>query len=308
VKKTSLKISGTIATSILFSVGHTNPAHAWGPNGHAIIADIAETQLSPQAAAEVQKLLASEGYKTLDQVASWPDTIGHLSHKDGGAPETLRWHYVNIPVEKMYYEQERDCPDKICVTEKLPEQVAILADHSKSVSDRETALKWVVHLVGDLHQPLHTGDHNNDRGGNDVKITYFGNTGNGHMNLHSIWDEGILDHETGLTVGRHYTIDFGKARKTADEFSSSITPDEIAYWNDGFSLDNTRENVIHWTNESQNLSRVVVYGLLPQSQNAKLGETYTQQTWPIVNLRVKQAGTRLAAILNAALSEPASTH
>ncbi|KXV21791.1 S1/P1 nuclease [Gluconobacter japonicus] len=281
----------------------TPQAHAWGPYGHAIVADIAQDRLTPEAAKAVQALLALEGHQTLDQVASWPDTIGHVPKKKGGLPETLAWHYVDTDVANPAYERDRDCADGNCVVEKLPELEKQLADRSATPQQRLDALKWVVHLVGDLHQPLHAAERDHDKGGNAIRLSYYGETENGHMNLHALWDEGVLDRQASLVVGPHYTIDFTKARAEANQLSSTITADETTYWVADLAGGDVYHAVVDWTDESHSLARTIAYGALPKTNGADIHDTYTSIAWPVIQLRLQQAGVRLAAVLNAALGK-----
>lgn len=292
-----------LLAALLVAGGLSSPARAWGPNGHAIVADIAQAHLTPEALAEARTLLAAEGHNSLDQVASWPDTIGHLPRKAGGAPETLAWHYVDTSVFNTVYEQQRDCPDKACVTEKLPEQERILADRSAPAAERLAALKWVVHLVGDIHQPLHTAERDHDKGGNAVRLSYYGNTQNGHMNLHSLWDEGVIDHATGLSVGPHYTISFPDAAREADKLNGQITETETAFWTRDIGAGHEHATAVAWTDESHALAETIAYGALTATKNAELGDDYTSLAWPVIRLRLEQAGIRLAAVLNVALGQ-----
>ncbi|WP_236622924.1 S1/P1 nuclease [Kozakia baliensis] len=281
-------------------------ARAWGPYGHAIVADIAQDRLTPQAAQQAAALLALEGHQTLDQVASWPDAIAHVPKAKGGLPETLPWHYVDIDVTQPTYEGAKDCGEKGCVTEKLPEMERLLADPTAPAEKRLVALKWVVHLVGDLHQPLHAAERDKDLGGNKVKLTYFGDNDNGHMNLHSLWDEGVLDREANLQVGPHYSIDFGKARHEAETLNSQITPGQAQLWASDVVVGRERDAAVAWTNESHALARAVAYGALPSHWHGEdIGESYTDIAWPVIQVRLEQAGVRLAAVLNNAFSQTA---
>ncbi|MBS1074807.1 S1/P1 nuclease [Gluconobacter sp. Dm-73] len=280
----------------------SSSAFAWGPYGHAIVADIAQERLTPQASKAAAALLELENHQTLDQVASWPDTIGHVPKKKGGAPETLKWHYVDIDVSHPAYDQARDCPDHACVVEKLPEEIRILTDTHESPQDRLVALKWVVHLMGDIHQPLHAAERNKDMGGNAIHLTYFGNNANGHMNLHSLWDEGVIDHEADLHVGPFYSIDPARAKQEADRLGALITPDEAQYWVQDLAAGDVHDATVNWADESHSLARSVAYGALPANKGADVGKAYTELTWPIMQLRLEQAGVRLAAVLNSALS------
>lgn len=285
--------------SLLFAAVAVAPAaRAWGPYGHAIVADIAQSRLTPQAAQGVAALLAQEGHQSLDEVASWPDTIGHLPRSAGGAPETLSWHYVDIDVTEPAYDRARDCPGDACVVEKLPQMEAVLADAHAPAERRLEALKWVVHLVGDIHQPLHAAQRSDDKGGNTVRLTYYGDDANGHMNLHALWDSGVIDKEAGLVVGPHYSIDFAAARKEAKVLDAAITPDEAAYWASDVTPGGERRAAIDWADESHGLARSLVYGALPANKGADLGDAYSAMAWPVVQIRLEQAGVRLAAVLN----------
>lgn len=281
----------------------SRPARAWGGYGHAIVADIAQDRLTPEALRHAKSLLALEGHQGLDQVASWPDEIGHIPKSKGGAPETLVWHYVDIDTRHASYDRSRDCADGNCVTEKLPELEATLADANAPPQKRLQALKWVVHLVGDLHQPLHAAERDHDKGGNAIRLTYYGETANGHMNLHSVWDSGVIDHEGKLVVGPHYSINLADARREANTLAARITPDETAYWTRDFATDTMHQATVDWVNESHELARTLAYGALPANKGAALGDAYTAMAWPVIQIRLEQAGVRLAAVLNAALGQ-----
>ena len=131
-------------------------AHAWGSQGHQVIAGLALAQLTPKARAEVDRLLSLEPGETLVSVSTWAD-----EHKN---PSTARWHYVNFPRDSCSFDSARDCPDGKCLIAAIEQQTAVLAS---SVPDekRINALKYLVHLVGDVYQPLHAG-YFDDKGGN----------------------------------------------------------------------------------------------------------------------------------------------
>lgn len=291
-------LSGVCALAV------SEPAFAWGGYGHAIVADIAETRLTPTAMAGVRHLLALDGEHSMDQVASWPDEIGHVPADKGGLPQTLPWHYVDIDVSNPAYDAARDCPTGECVAAKLPELIDTLRNPAVPVAKRLIALKWVVHLVGDLHQPLHTSERNDDKGGNAVKLTYYGSDHHGHMNLHSLWDEGVLDHEANLHVGPHYSIDFARARAEAQVLNAHISPEDAADWGRGVGPGNDQAAIIGWINESHVLASKVAYGALPKGNNPDIGDDYSKIAWPVIERRLEQAGVRLAAILNANLTQP----
>ncbi len=173
------------AVRVLMSVGFAalvatpHQAHAWGANGHRLIAELAEAKLPAATRAKVQELLKLEPGATLVSIATWAD--------ETRSPSTAAWHYVNFARGgDCTYEQPRDCPEGKCVVEALERNLAVLAS-AQPAEERLTALKWVVHLVGDVHQPLHAG-FADDKGGNLFQLRAF----NRGTNLHSLWDGGVI--------------------------------------------------------------------------------------------------------------------
>jgi hypothetical protein len=156
-------------------------ALAWGSEGHHIIADIAEQYLEPATAQQAHEMLALDNVTTLAAVSTWADDIRTQR------PETAPWHYVNIPINPPdgtppAYDARRDCPTGDCVVAKIGTFEAVLRDKSAPPRHRLEALKFLVHLVGDISQPLHCAD-NQDRGGNDVHVDFMG----WRTNLHAVW-------------------------------------------------------------------------------------------------------------------------
>lgn len=151
---------------------------AWGVDGHRIIAMLAETQLSPAARNEINRLLSQEPGATLPNISTWAD-----EHRN---PATAAWHYVNFPRGDCNYDASRDCPDGKCVVAAIDRQIEILKS-SADDAKRLTALKYVVHFIGDSHQPLHAG-FGEDRGGNSYQLQAFMRG----SNLHAVWDTGLI--------------------------------------------------------------------------------------------------------------------
>ena len=168
-------------------------ANAWGPEGHAIVAEIAEPRLTPAATAEVTRLLAMDTppHEHLDEVASWAD-----AYRAHGHAETGPWHYVDIPLDAGAADVFRDCPKSDCIINMLTGFAETLTDKARPDADRLKALKFVVHFVGDIHQPLHCADHG-DRGGNEVHLTFLGR----RTNFHAVWDGGIIEAELHTHLG-----------------------------------------------------------------------------------------------------------
>lgn len=158
------KLSWSIA--MLFFVMSVLPASAlaWGPAGHRIIAQIAQDNLSPAARSQVSRILKGA---SMSSVATWADIV-----RNTGRPETAGWHFVDIPLKADSYDAERDCPKDDCIVAKIDDFRAALAN-SSSTTQRAEALKFLIHFVGDIFDPMHCVD-NHDRGGNSVRVTFFG--------------------------------------------------------------------------------------------------------------------------------------
>jgi hypothetical protein len=171
---------------------------AWGGEGHQIIALIAEDHLTPNANAAIADLL--DGAHISDaEVASWADQIRREQRS------TADWHYVDIPYDARAFDRQRDGRRGENVIDKLTEQAAILADKSQPKEKRAEALKWVVHLVGDIHQPLHCADRHGDKGGNK-RLVFFLERRQA-VTLHAVWDTWIIRE----MVGRQKIAAFAEA-------------------------------------------------------------------------------------------------
>jgi hypothetical protein len=249
---------------------------AWGFEAHRVIAEIAEQYLEPQTARQIRGLLAIENATTLAEVSTWADEI-RPQH-----PETRPWHFVDIPIhpeagEPKGYVAARDCPNDDCVVAKIEQFARVMADQQAPERQRLEALKYVVHFVADVHQPLHASN-NNDRGGNGVAVTFMGH----QTNLHAVWDSGII----GPAVK-------GDERSYAMQLTREITRTERRRW--------ARGSAISWANESNKIAARIIYGKLPHS--GTLPGTYETDALPTVNTQLERAGVRLAMVLNASLRQ-----
>jgi hypothetical protein len=256
-------------------------AAAWGGTGHRIVAIIAEGRLTPRARREVRRLLGRN--VSLSSVATFADDIRN------SRPDTRQFHFVDIPLEADAFDQTRDCAPSAqgdCILAALERFRGELADTNESAGRRAFALKFIVHLVGDMHQPLHSAD-NNDRGGNDVKIFWFGSTNGGQFNLHGLWDS-IIINGTGLSDAQ-----FARA------LERELTSAEAASFRNGTFLD--------WALEAHRAAQDVTYGRLPRTssgafvQRPRLGTAYLREARPVIDDQLTKAGVRLAKVLNEAL-------
>ena len=234
----------------------TVPAWSWGTQGHQVVAELAFTALTPKARFEVTQLLALEPGETLASISMWAD-----EHK---SPATGAWHYVNFPRATCSFEAERDCPDGQCVVAALARQLDTLASNP-TPERRLKALKYVVHLVGDLHQPLHAG-YQDDRGGNSYTLQAFMQA----RNLHALWDGGLV---------KNLNLDNAALTALVRQSMPQLAQSNL-------SLSQAAE-------ESCRL--VATPGFYPARQ---VTERYVQQFTPVLLQRLAMAGARLAGLLN----------
>lgn len=167
---------GVIASASVAIFLVSSPAMGWGATGHRVIAEVAERRLCREARTEVQRLLALEGHNKLSQVATWADAI--RARPDYKGPR----HAVRLPLNGGAFRLERDCVDDACTIPLMQRYMQTLRDKSQSDSEKLEALKFVTHLVGDLHQPFH--------GASDGlrKMIVGGRT----MRIHTYWDSGMF--------------------------------------------------------------------------------------------------------------------
>lgn len=270
---------------------HVPVALAWGPQGHALIADIASEHLSPDARQEVDRLLAVEQYSYLDRIASWADAVSHKNRR-----ATAPWHYVDIPLKADHYDARRDCGHDNCIVARLQQYARILADPKTSDHKRLEALKFVVHFVGDAQQPLHAAS-NHDAGGNGVKLVYFGR----HTNLHRLWDSTILDRALHLHVGHNYTINYRITHKVAQRLSADIPAVTRKNWTHAVESTTLQQAIINWINQAHAIAQKTAYGALPDKPRHNWSKTYQNRAWPVIRLQIQRGGIRLAATLNTLL-------
>jgi hypothetical protein len=268
-----------LALSATLAAAAASPAAAWGPLGHRVSAELAERNISGRTRAHVQEIL---GHESLPEAATSPDE--ERSNPDTFWQETASpWHYVTLPPGTPAAQLEHP-PEGDAVT-ALERFTATLRDPAASRDDKALALRFVVHLVADLHMPLHAGKPG-DRGGNDVKVLWFGQP----QNLHWVWDEGIINRQ--LLSYSEYT----------QRLEDRTTPAQVLEWWD------PRPET--WIDESTAL-RDRIYP--PTGEEQGLGTTespvvlswdYDWQWRPSVEQRLQQAGVRLAAYLDWVFAGP----
>ena len=249
-----------------------SPALAWGKTGHRVVAALADAQLSGLARAHVKELL---GVESLDEAATWPDDMRSAPGQFWQKTATP-WHYVTL--NGIVYDH---APPEGDALDALNRYRATLQDPNASLADKQLALRFIVHLVGDLHQPLHVGKCC-DKGGNEVKVKWFGRD----LNLHSVWDSALVEEEQ---------LSFTELAAKLQRHTSNA--DVLAWWD---------INPRDWISESAQLRETVYPERNRKDPKAppELSYGYVYKYTPLMEQRLKQAGVRLAAYLNDIYSRP----
>jgi hypothetical protein len=283
-----------IAGAAVVFLAAPSAAFAWGYEGHEIIADIARGYLTPAARAKVDALLATDadnGLTTHDMAgeSTWADRWRGAGHS-----ETASWHFTD---------EELDHPDlagacfgfpaggalasqgpaQDCLVDKVEEFTKELGDPGAAPAERLAALKYLLHFVGDLHQPLHAAD-NHDRGGNCVLLNVGGPRS---VNLHSYWDTTVVQ-----ALGADPSA-------VAASLAAKITPAQKAAWEGG--------DVRAWQADSYAVAKASVYivgskpGCDRDQAPVSLPARYADAAQGVASVQLQKAGVRLALVLNRAL-------
>ena len=262
-------------------------ALAWGSTGHRVVGLVAERHMDPAALKKAHAILDNHDLAFAstwsDEIRSDPKTYAH----------TFNWHYTTWQDEDDGFHAGLENKSTGFLMSQLEKQIAVLKNPAASKADKAFALKFTVHLVGDVHQPLHVGT-SGDSGGNACRVTWHGKP----SNLHTVWDSDMIE-KTNLS----YT-------ELADFASQDRTQKQTSQWQSG--------TVNQWSEESKKLrSRIypaevlapsapVTYltyckGKVEPEAMPKLGYEYSYEFDPVVRERLYQAGVRLAKVLNDAL-------
>lgn len=232
--------------------------YAWGPTGHRVIGQVAEWYLNRKAKKALQEIM---GQESLAIASTWMDEV----RSDDRYDSLTDWHWVTIPDGETYADTQKNPNGD--VIEAIGSVVKALKSHTLPRSKEIEYIRILVHLVGDLHQPLHVGM-GTDHGGGQVQVKWFGD----NTNLHHVWDSDIID---------NYKLSY-------TELAASLhrpSKDTVQIWQQSAILD--------WANEDMKY-RPQVYAI----GDGKLGYDYAYKNWPLVEERLMMAGVRLAGILN----------
>jgi S1/P1 Nuclease len=273
-------------------------AAAWGDDGHKTVALIAQRFLTPAAKKQINAMLAADTdpltKHDFASEATWADRFRDSNHRKDHYEETKRWHFVDL--ETSGPDMTAACfgrqppsgmlasnGDKMaCVVDKIAQFAAELGAPGTDAEERLFALKFLLHFVGDMHQPLHASD-NNDAGGNNIKVTVDGFKHSAKDELHGYWDTQFVDAIAKPPVA------------LAKKLLAQISSDQAALWKEG--------TVDDWAMEAFMVSVNDVYGNPPLSKDMPqhLDSAYAAQAEKDVALQLSKAGVRLASVLNKAL-------
>ncbi len=253
-------------------------ALAWGRLGHEVVAIIAEHHLTPEARRAIEDLLGPG--VPLPSIASWADQVRHER------PETAHWHFLDYPIHHTKPDFDPMTEEGGNVVWAVETRIDVLRDPASTREEKREALLFLVHLMGDLHQPLHCADHA-DHGGNADEVRW----GNRRENLHHVWDD-----ELPAMLGPG-------PLEIAHHLLDGFPPDEVPHIVRGHPFD--------WMIESHVAARRFAYGLLPgpmghedpselpaDHDDPDLSGEYAHAALPVVERRLLAAGLRLARVLN----------
>ena len=240
-------------------------AAAWGTLGHRIVGEVADSYISAKTRLAIKQILGNE---TMAMTANWADFI----KSDTSYNYLSNWHYVNLPADLSQSDVYRflDNQPGPNIYNKLNDMVAVLKNTKSTAEQKKLALRMVIHLVGDLHQPMHTA-RKDDLGGNKIQLLWFGEK----SNLHRVWDEQLIDYQQ-----LSYT-EYAKAINFA-------TPHQVAYWQKTTLKDCVFESYTI-------CNKIYATGI---KNDDKLSYKYNFDWIGTVNEQLLKGGIRLAGILN----------
>lgn len=265
-------------------------AQAWGKLGHRTVAIIAEERLSPAAHEKVREIL---GRSTLASIATCADDIKRHPVKCGpfdvnANHRSSGWHFIDIPVNatptaasmKQYCANHGRHDE--CSTEQMKKEIMTLRDPEASLSQKQIALMFLIHLMGDIHQPLHNATEN-DAGGN-AKLVHFMETSRVHkaINLHHLWDNVVMKDSEQKKWS---------PEELAQKLSQDIAGRNIEAWTQGDIIDSAAL-------ESFSIAKTRIYQAYAQNGGDRPGRDYQREMRPIAFEQIEKAGVRLAFVLN----------
>ncbi|KAL2890978.1 Nuclease S1 [Ceratocystis lukuohia] len=280
-----------LSSILLPSLAALPVASAWGSLGHMASAYVASSFVSNTTQAYLQKVLENNNDDYLASIASWADSIRYTRW----GRFTSNFHFIDAkdsPPEECSVDFERDCKANGCVLTALANYTARATDLSLPPLQRQDAAKFVVHFIGDLHQPLH--NENVARGGNSIKVKFNGV----RLNLHHVWDSTIIEKWIGVN-GRPNGYAEGWAKSLVDEINDGKFTKEAGSWLDGLNYTDPIGTGLQWSREC---NKLICTHVFPQGPSAIVGQELSGDYYLAAGLalekQVAQAGFRMAAWLD----------
>ncbi|KAI0119540.1 S1/P1 nuclease [Daldinia grandis] len=277
-----------IALSTLLLPG----ALAWGSLGHITVAYIATNLVKDDTTAFFQNILRNDTEHYLAGVATWADSIRYTKW----GRFSKNFHFIDAKDTPPTYcgvDFERDCKQDGCVVSSIQNYTSQLLDTGLWPSRRNQAAKFVIHFVGDIHQPLHV--ENVAYGGNGIHVKWESS----ELNLHHVWDTSIAEKMLGGIHRKPYVAGFAWAANLTHQIRSGKYEAASKLWNDGLSFDDPIKTAMGWANES---NAIVCSHVLPEGPEAIVGQElagdYYEKAAPVIELQVAKAGYRLATWLD----------
>jgi hypothetical protein len=293
-----MKAHVVFAIAALSALLYSSCAFAWGVEGHEVVGLIAEHYLQPAVRKQVDEILARDGsglivHRTLDLIADetiWADKYRDDPSHPAQHAATMNWHFADLELD--HADMSTACfgrpalpqgtaavsgPPRDCIVDKIEQFRTELSNKQTSPEEQLRAVQFLLHLIGDIHQPLHAAD-DHDRGGSDKTVSVNGEE---PVKLHRVWDTVLVE-----KLGTDPEV-------VARQLIAKITPAEVWSWQQG-----TPEQ---WALESYQLAKQFAYGHLPARQSNgdyQLDTSYVSGGEPIVADQLSKAGVRLAFVLN----------
>lgn len=281
-----MKFQTSICAASLWMLAHGS-ALAFGDSGHSIVAELAQRRLSEKTLVAVADLIGPG--TSLASLATWADDFKFTA----AGTKTKRWHFIDIDIEKPdpAHACTLDVNEGDCIVAALKREIAVLSSKTAGHTARADALKLVVHLMGDLHQPLHCAERNGDGGGNGLAVTFQGEGPDNKprtadVSFHQLWDETLISAHS-FSWGSYVA-----------ELETTVMPGLMPGGLQG-------DYVSAWANECHQAG-VEAYRLLPPapaSGRTVIDESYQKQVQPILNRGLTLGGMRLAEVLNETLGK-----
>jgi len=253
-------LSYLLITLFLFTSYSNASNYYWSSTGHRVVGKIADNYLKGNTKRKIEKLLKR---KSLAFVSTFADEI----KSDKRYNKFYTWHYINMPLDFNYEKSEKN-PSGDLVS-GINHCINIIKDENASDDDKAFYLKLLIHLIGDLHQPMHIGLAE-DKGGNDFKVQWFYND----TNLHRVWDRQMID---------NYDMSYNELAENADILDRK----QVKAIQEG--------NIVDWVNETHELTRKVYANVKPDEN---LRYRYSYENFETVRTQLQKAGIRLAKVLN----------